>query len=86
MKASVLAAGAVVGDVGIWVNVSGRTDSDSNAIALLEETIKQPPSLVGWLATRLRQRTMRSKYRHLLSSCLVGLAAGCSKQEAPAPN
>jgi len=34
-------AGALVGEVGIWVNVSGKTAKESAAIALLEETIKR---------------------------------------------
>jgi hypothetical protein len=34
-------AGAIVGDLGIWVNVSGKAAKDSSAIALLEETIKR---------------------------------------------
>jgi hypothetical protein len=34
-------AGALVGDVGIWVNVTGTKVTDATAIALLEETIKR---------------------------------------------
>jgi hypothetical protein len=34
-------AGAIVGEVGIWVNVSRKTAKESAAIALLEETIKR---------------------------------------------
>jgi hypothetical protein len=34
-------AGAIVGDAGIWVSVSGKTAKEDAAIALLEETIKR---------------------------------------------
>ena len=34
-------AGAIVGEVGIWVNLSGKTAKESAAIALLQETIKR---------------------------------------------
>jgi hypothetical protein len=34
-------AGAIVGDAGIWVSLSGKTAKEEAAIALLEETIKR---------------------------------------------
>lgn len=34
-------AGAIVGDAGIWVNVSGKSATPASAIALLEETIRR---------------------------------------------